>query len=85
MTLEVETLTGAEPGAPSPDRINQRNGLQVSRQVHWTGRIEVRIPKLRKGSCFPGFQEPRRMAGKALTAAIQEVPYPRRGLDPIRR
>jgi transposase-like protein len=33
--------------------------------------VELRIPKLRKGSWFPGFLEPRRMAGKTLTAVIQ--------------
>jgi len=33
----------------------------------------LRIPKLRKGSYFPGFLEPRRMAEKALTAVIQEA------------
>ena len=35
--------------------------------------IELCIPKLRKGSYFPGFLEPRRMAEKALTAVIQEA------------
>lgn len=33
----------------------------------------MRIPKLRRGSYFPGFLEPRRMAEKALTAVIQEA------------
>jgi hypothetical protein len=37
------------------------------------GMVELRIPKLRKGSYFPGFLEPRRMAEKALTAVIQEA------------
>ena len=35
--------------------------------------MELRIPRLRKGSYFPGFLEPRRMAEKALTAVIQEA------------
>jgi transposase-like protein len=35
--------------------------------------VELRIPKLRKGSYFPAFLEPRRMAEKALTAVIQEA------------
>jgi transposase-like protein len=35
--------------------------------------VELRIPKLRKGSYFPGFLEPRRMAERALTAVIQEA------------
>jgi transposase-like protein len=37
------------------------------------GRIELAIPKLRKGSYFPSFLEPRRTAEKALTAVIQEA------------
>ena len=37
------------------------------------GTVELRIPRLRKGSYFPGFLEPRRMAEKALTAIIQEA------------
>ena len=35
--------------------------------------MELKIPKLRKGSYFPGFLEPRRMAEKALTAVVQEA------------
>jgi len=37
------------------------------------GTVELRIPKLRKGSYFPGFPEPHRMAEKTLTAVIQEA------------
>ncbi|MDR3488037.1 MAG: IS256 family transposase [Bradyrhizobium sp.] len=37
------------------------------------GTVELRIPKLRTGSYFPGFLEPRRLAEKALTAVIQEA------------
>ena len=37
------------------------------------GTVELRIPKLRKGSYFPGFLEPRRTAEKALAAVIQEA------------
>jgi transposase-like protein len=44
-----------------------------SNAVHRAGTVELRIPRLRKGSYFPGFLEPRRMAEKALTAVIQEA------------
>jgi putative transposase len=37
------------------------------------GRIDLEIPRLRKGSYFPSFLEPRRTAEKALTAVIQEA------------
>jgi putative transposase len=73
MALEVETLTGAEPGARTPERLNHRNGYRDRDWETRAGKVELRIPKLRKGSYFPGFLEPRRMAEKALTAVIQEA------------
>jgi transposase-like protein len=73
MDLEVEGLTGAGHGSRSPDRVNQRNGYRDRDWETRAGTVELRIPKLRKGSYFPGFLEPRRMAEKALTAVIQEA------------
>ena len=73
MALEVEGLTGAGHGERSPERINQRNGYRDRVWETRAGTIELRIPKLRKGSYFPGFLEPRRTAEKALTAVIQEA------------
>jgi putative transposase len=73
MALEVEGLTGAAPGERSPDRINQRNGYRDRAWETRAGTVELHIPKLRKGSYFPAFLEPRRMAEKALTAVIQEA------------
>ena len=73
MALEVESLTGAAPCERSPDRTNQRNGYRERDWETHAGTVELRIPKLRKGSYFPAFLEPRRMAEKALTAVIQEA------------
>jgi transposase-like protein len=73
MELEVEGLTGAPAGARSPERLNQRNGYRERVWDTRAGRIELAIPKLRKGSYFPSFLEPRRTAEKALTAVIQEA------------
>src|ERR1700734_1388261 len=73
MALEVEALTGAEPGARTADRLNHRNGYRDRDWETRAGTVELRIPKLRKGSYFPAFLEPRRMTEKALTAVIQEA------------
>jgi putative transposase len=73
MELEVETLTGAAHGSRSVDRLTHRNGYRGREWDTRAGTVELRIPKIRKGSYFPGFLEPRRMAEKALTAVIQEA------------
>src|SRR3954465_6232825 len=73
MDLEVETLTGAPAGARSPERLNHRNGYRERAWDTRAGRIDLAIPKLRKGSYFPAFLEPRRTAETALTAVIQEA------------
>jgi transposase-like protein len=73
MELEVGGLTGAAWGEKSLERLAQRNGYRDRVWETRAGSVELRIPKLRRGSYFPGFLEPRRMAEKALTAVIQEA------------
>jgi transposase-like protein len=73
MELEVGAVTGAAYGEKDPGRRAQRNGYRDRDWETRAGTVELRIPKLRKGSYFPGFLEPRRMAEKALRAVIQEA------------
>jgi transposase-like protein len=73
MELEVEGLTGAAPGERSPERVNQRNGYRDRSWETRAGTVDLRIPKLRRGSYFPAFLEPRRLSEKAITAVVQEA------------
>ena len=73
MELEVQGLTGAEHGERTPERINHRNGYRDRPWETRAGTVDLKVPKLRKGSYFPAFLEPRRTAEKALTAVIQEA------------
>ena len=73
MDLEVEALTGAEYGARSDNRVTKRNGYRERSWETRAGAIDLRIPKLRKGSYFPAFLEPRKTAEKALIAVIQKA------------
>jgi transposase-like protein len=73
MEMEVGARTGAGYGEKSPTRLAQRNGHRERDWQTRAGTVELRIPKLRKGSYFPSFLEPRRMAERALTAVIQEA------------
>jgi hypothetical protein len=84
--LEVGELTGAPYGEKNAERLAQRNGYRERPWETRAGTVALRIPKLRpphaagrmgtprKGSYFPGFLEPRRMAEKALTAVIHDPP-----------
>jgi len=73
MEMEVESLTGAAHGDRSDDRLNQRNGYRTRPWETRAGTVPVAIPKLRKGSYFPSFLDPRRASEKALVAVIQEA------------
>ncbi len=50
-----------------------RNGYRDRELKTRMGALNLRVPRLRTGTCFPGFLEPRRMSGKALVAVIQEA------------
>ena len=73
MELEVRARTGAGYGEKDPGRLAQRNGYRERDWQTRAGTVELAIPKLRQGSYFPSFLEPRRMTEKALTAVIQEA------------
>jgi transposase-like protein len=73
MALDVDQLCGAGLHERSVERENHRNGYRARAWNTRAGTVEVQIPKLRKGTYFPEFLEPRRVAEKAMTAVIQEA------------
>jgi putative transposase len=73
MEAEAAVAAGAAKGARDPLREAHRNGYRARDWDTRAGRIELAIPRLRKGSYFPSFLEPRRTAEKALVAVIQEA------------
>ncbi len=72
MELETGVACGAAHGERTPDRLVQRNGYRERDWETRAGTVELRIPKLRKGSYFPSFLDPG-APPKALTAVIQEA------------
>ena len=84
MELEVEGLTGAGWGEKTAERLVQRNGYRDRGWETRAGTVELRIPKLRKGSYFPCFLEPRRLAEKALDRGDPGGLHPGH-LDPLGR
>src|SRR5262252_1265034 len=73
MEADVEGLIGAGRHERSADRLNYRNGYRDRSLDTRLGPLSLRIPKLRQGSYFPPFLEPRKTAEKALVTVIQEA------------
>jgi putative transposase len=73
MELDTEGLCAAAYRERSAERANSRNGYRERLWQTRAGAVDLKIPKLRKGSYFPGFLEPRRAGEKALAAVIQEA------------
>jgi putative transposase len=74
MELEVSELIGAELGERRPDdRATHRNGYRPRRWDTRAGEVELQIPKLRQGSYFPSFLEPRKRGEQALLAVVQQA------------
>jgi putative transposase len=74
MEAEVSELVGAARGERSPEeRLTHRNGYRARAWATRAGELELAIPKLRRGSYFPSFLEPRRRSEQALVAVVQEA------------
>ena len=73
MEADVDGLIGAGRYERSGERSTYRNGYRERSLDTRLGSLNLKIPKLRTGSYFPGFLEPRKTVEKALVAVIQEA------------
>jgi putative transposase len=73
MEMEVAGLTGAACGEKSAERLAQLNGYRDRTWQTRPGAVEPRIPKVRKGSYFPGFLEAASYCREGADAVIQEA------------
>jgi putative transposase len=73
MEAEVAAQIGAELGERTSERLTHRNGYRPRTWDTRVGELELAIPRLRQGSYFPSFLEPRRRAEQALVAVVQEA------------
>lgn len=71
--LEVSEVVGAQRYERTETRRTYRNGYRSRRWDTRVGTLELAIPKLRQGSYFPSFLEPRRRLERALLAVVQEA------------
>jgi putative transposase len=73
MEGEVAEVAGGERYERSPERLAQRNGYRARQWDTRVGSLELAIPRLRSGSYFPSFLEPRRRSEQALVAVVAEA------------
>ena len=74
MEAEVSELIGAERGERAPgERLAYRNGYRPRRWDTRAGELELAIPKIRRGSYFPSFLEPRKRSEQALVSVVGEA------------
>src|SRR5436309_2431671 len=74
MEAEVSELVGAGRGERAPEeRLTHRNGYRQRAWQTRAGEIELAIPKIRRGSYFPSFLEPRKRSEQALVSVVQEA------------
>ncbi len=73
MEFEVDGVVGAGRHERSAGRTTWRNGYRDRALETRLGTLDLRIPKLRQGTYFPAFLEPRKTAERALVAVIQEA------------
>lgn len=73
LELDVTQHLGAERHERTSARTGQRNGYRPRQWDTRVGTLELAVPRVRDGSFYPSFLEPRKRAERALVAVVQEA------------
>ncbi len=73
MEAGVDGVIGAGRHERAENRTTWRNGYRDRALDTRLGTLNLKVPKLRQGSYFPGFLEARKVSEQALVAVIQEA------------
>jgi len=74
MSADADAVCGGGYGERSPERVNRRNGYRERGWDTRVGSVELAVPKLREGSCFPDWLlQPRRRAEQAFVSVIADA------------
>lgn len=73
MEVEITQQIGAALNEKSAERTTHRNGYRERLWQTRAGELTLAIPRLRSGTYFPSFLEPRSRSEKALVAVVQEA------------
>lgn len=73
LSAYADAVVGAEYGKPSASRTAQRNGYRHRDLDTRVGTIDVAVPKLRTGTCFPEWLlQRRKRAEPALITVVAD-------------
>ena len=70
---EAASVIGAGKYERTSERTNERNGTRARTLSTTAGDLDLKIPKLRRGSFFPSLLERRRRVDQALFAVVMEA------------
>lgn len=73
MEAEVTQMIGAAPHERTETRLTRRNGYRDRSFDTRVGSLDLRIPKLREGSYFPDFLEPRKRSEQAIMSVVLQA------------
>src|SRR4029078_412425 len=76
MALEVSAICGAEPRERRSSRVNRRNGYRAQTWKTCAGRLQLKVPRIRKGGYHPAFLRRNDLPAEELGALLMQAAAP---------